>query len=156
MSRRDERDSIEKNPFDTDTAPVKPRKQKSESSENNKSDTDASIRERMTTLVNDFITRMLSTGDEGWHKVPLRVPQEIIAYSKEQVQALRDDVVATVRRELTNYFGSINLSSELLKLLTYLTFEVRMQIRLVPTEKGHVEIQSKSEVTALVPENNKN
>lgn len=116
---------------------------------------DAGLRERVASMMGDFIARMLSTGDEGWRKVPLRVPQEIVSYGKEQVQALRADVVATVRKELANYFGSINLSSELLKLLTYLTFEVRMQIRLVPTEKGHLEIQSKSEVTGFVPENKK-
>ncbi len=116
---------------------------------------DAGVRDRVASMLGDFIARMLAAGDEGWRKVPVRIPQEIVAYGKEQVQALRADVVSTVRKELASYFGSINLSSELLKLLTYLTFEVRMQIRLVPTEKGHLEIQSKSEVTGIASENKK-
>ncbi|PKP97837.1 MAG: hypothetical protein CVT74_12835, partial [Alphaproteobacteria bacterium HGW-Alphaproteobacteria-13] len=75
--------------------------------------------------------------------------------SKEQVSALRSELITVIRKEVSNYFSSLNLHSELLKLLTYLTFEVKMQIRLIPTERGNVEIQTKTEVTGVAPENNK-
>ncbi len=117
--------------------------------------TDPGVREKMASMVGDFISRLLTTGDEGWRKMPIRVPQEIVAYSKEQVSALRQEVAASVRKELGNYFSQLNLSSELLKILTYLTFEVKMQIRLVPTERGSVEIQSRTEVSGIGPETKK-
>ena len=118
-------------------------------------DADPGMRDRIAGLAGELMARLLNTGDEGWHKVPFRVPQEIVLYSKEQVAALRSELIQMMRKEVSNYFGSLNLSSELLKLLTYLTFEVKMQIRLVPTERGHVEIQTKSEVTSVAPENPK-
>jgi len=118
-------------------------------------DADPGMRDRIAGLAGELIARLLNTGDEGWHKVPIRVPQEIVSYSKEQVAALRAELIQMIRKEVSNYFSSLNLSSELLKLLTYLTFEVKMQIRLVPTERGNVEIQTKSEVTSVAPENAK-
>jgi hypothetical protein len=116
---------------------------------------DPGMRDRIAGLAGELIARLLNTGDEGWHKVPIRVPQEIVSYSKEQVSALRSELITVIRKEVSNYFSSLNLHSELLKLLTYLTFEVKMQIRLIPTERGNVEIQTRTEVTGVAPENNK-
>ncbi len=116
---------------------------------------DPGMRDRIAGLAGELVARLLNTGDEGWHKVPIRVPQEIVSYSKEQVASLRAELIQMMRKEVSNYFSSLNLSSELLKLLTYLTFEVKMQIRLVPTERGHVEVQTKTEVTSVAPENSK-
>ncbi len=116
---------------------------------------DPGMRDRIAGLAGELVARLLNTGDEGWHKVPIRVPQEIVSYSKEQVAALRAELIQMIRKEVSSYFSSLNLSSELLKLLTYLTFEVKMQIRLVPTERGTLELQSKTEVNPVAPENPK-
>jgi hypothetical protein len=116
---------------------------------------DPGMRDRIAGLAGELIARLLNTGDEGWHKVPIRVPQEIVSYSKEQVAALRAELIQVMRKEVANYFSSLNLSSELLKLLTYLTFEVKMQIRLVPTDRGSVELQTKTEVNPVAPESPK-
>lgn len=116
---------------------------------------DPGMRDRLAGLAGELVARLLNTGDEGWHKVPIRVPQEIVSYSKEQVAALRAELIQMMRKEVSNYFSSLNLSSELLKLLTYLTFEVKMQIRLVPTDRGSVELQTKTEVNPVAPESPK-
>ncbi len=116
---------------------------------------DPGMRDRIAGLAGELVARLLNTGDEGWHKVPIRVPQEIVSYSKEQVAALRAELIQMMRKEVANYFSSLNLSSELLKLLTYLTFEVKMQIRLVPTDRGSVELQTRTEVNPVAPESPK-
>jgi len=118
-------------------------------------DADPGMRDRIAGLAGELVARLLNTGDEGWHKVPIRVPQEIVSYSKEQVAALRAELIQMMRKEVSNYFSSLNLSSELLKLLTYLTFEVKMQIRLVPTDRGSVELQTRTEVNPVAPESPK-
>ena len=94
--------------------------------------------------------RVMDMGEGGlkW-STDMRIPKEVILYGKEQIGSLRRDVVKTVGAELKNFLGSINMTQELLKIFTLLTFEVKMQIRLVPSENGKLVLQPKTEVKVL-------
>ena len=95
----------------------------------------------------DMLGRIIHKGESGIKRATdLKIPKEVIAYGKEQMGSLRKEMVGIVGNEVKSFLSSINLGQELVKIFTYLTFEVKMQIRLVPSEKGGLEIQPKTKV----------
>ncbi|MBU1240939.1 hypothetical protein KKF84_09565 [Myxococcota bacterium] len=95
----------------------------------------------------DILGKIIHKGESGIKRATdLKIPKEVIAYGKEQMGSLRKEMVGIVGNEVKSFLGSINLGQELVKIFTYLTFEVKMQIRLVPSEKGGLVIQPKTEV----------
>ncbi|MBU1218223.1 hypothetical protein KKF34_14365 [Myxococcota bacterium] len=111
---------------------------------------DPSRKDGLTGLMGDILSRVVSVGEGSFKKATdMRIPKELISYGKEQIGSLRKDVVTIVGREMNSFLKSINLGQEMLNLLTYLTFEVKMQIRLLPSERGGLEIKPKTEVRVV-------
>lgn len=111
---------------------------------------EAARKDGLSGLMGDILSRVVSVGEGSFKKATdMRIPKELISYGKEQIGSLRKDVVTIVGREMNSFLKSINLGQEMLNLLTYLTFEVKMQIRLLPSERGGLEIKPKTEVRVV-------
>lgn len=86
------------------------------------------------------------TSEEGIRKLASEVslPKDVTKYLVSQAQTTREQLFRIVARELRSFLESINLGAELTKILTSLTFEIKMQVRLLPSGKPgtiHPEIQ---------------
>ncbi len=82
------------------------------------------------------LQKMLST-DEGVRAlVGAVVPKELIANTLEQVDGARNEAVAIVGRELRTFLEHLDVGEELAKILTSVSFEIRMEVRFIPNEDG--------------------
>lgn len=61
------------------------------------------------------------------------------------VQAVREEVVAAVGREFLRYLERMNLTDEVVKVLTALSLEVRTEIRFIPNDKKLVKPEVKAD-----------
>ena len=117
-----------------------------ENSETNKENSE-NEQEKSGGFVTDLLSKLLSVGEDGLNKAKdLSVPKEMLNYGKEQISVFRKEITSIAGKELNQFFKSINIGKEIAKILTYLTFEIKMQIRLVPSEKNGLKPETKIRV----------
>ncbi|MFH2006455.1 MAG: hypothetical protein ABI333_07715 [bacterium] len=83
------------------------------------------------------------TSEEGIRRLASEVslPKDVASYLITQAQTTKDELFRIVAGEIREFLESINLGAELTKILTSLTFEIKMQVRLLPNEKDSSSIR---------------
>ena len=78
------------------------------------------------------------TTEEGIRKIApdLQLPKDVANYLIQQAAASKDELFRVVGKELRGFLESVNLSGELQKLLTSLSFEIKTEIRFIPNDEG--------------------
>lgn len=64
----------------------------------------------------------------------LKLPREAISFAFSQLDETKSGLYKAVASELRQFLENSNLGDELARALTKLTFEVKMQVRFVPSE----------------------
>jgi hypothetical protein len=91
------------------------------------------------------VFRMQQT-EEGLRSIASAVvPRELINKTLDGVDTAKSEAVAVVGRELRTFLSNLNVGEELSKILTSVSFEVRMQVRFVPNEDGTLRASVKSD-----------
>ena len=86
--------------------------------------------------VSTGINTMLST-EEGVRAVVDAVAQkDIIGSAVNGVDATRKEAMSLVGREVGSFLDNLNLSEEIAKILTSVSFEIRTEVRFIPNEDG--------------------
>lgn len=80
----------------------------------------------------------------------LKLPKEIVAHIMSQIDETKQATLGVVSREVRLFLERTNLSEELLKLLTQISFEVKTQVRFVPNEKA-IKAESKTSIESPEP-----
>ena len=94
--------------------------------------------------VSTGINTMLST-EEGVRAVVGAVAQkDIIGSAVSGVDATRKEAAAIVGREIGNFLQTLNLSEEITKILTSVSFEIRTEVRFIPNEEGKLRAKVSS------------
>jgi hypothetical protein len=65
----------------------------------------------------------------------LKLPKEVIAYILETVDGTRKEIVRVAAREVREFLESAQVTEEISRMLTTLTFEVRTEIRFIPNDQ---------------------
>ena len=82
------------------------------------------------------LTRLI-TSEEGLRAVvAAAAPKELIASTMEQVDATKTEAMALVGRELRTFLDHLDVGEELAKILTAVSFEIRLEVRFIPNEDG--------------------
>jgi hypothetical protein len=92
------------------------------------------------------------TSEEGIRKLASEVslPKDVTRYLVSQAQTTRNELSRIVAREIRSFLESINLGAEVTKILTSLTFEIKMQVRLLPSGKpGTIRPEIKGDVKVV-------
>jgi hypothetical protein len=74
------------------------------------------------------------------------VPKEIAGYVFSQIDDTKSAMVRVVAREVREFLEAADLSKELQKALTSLSFEIRTEIRFVPNDAGGIKPEVKAKV----------
>ena len=91
----------------------------------------------------------LSTSGEALRGVVgdnVKLPKEIVAYIFSQVDETKNAMVRVVAHEIRDFLEETDLSTELQKVLTSLSFEIKTEIRFIPNDKGGVRPEVKADV----------
>jgi transcription antitermination factor NusA-like protein len=77
----------------------------------------------------------------------LKLPKEIANHILAQIDETKHAALAVIARETRLFLEKTNISEELAKLLTQVTFEIKTEVRFVPNDKGKVGLLPKVKIS---------
>jgi hypothetical protein len=116
-----------------------------------------SVRERLEAMVPELVKRTFAAGmgavfstEEGIRRFTreMKLPKEVAGYLVDTASSTKDEFLRILAREVREFLQTINLSEEIAKMLTMLSFEVKTEIRFIPNDEkyGGVEPDVKARV----------
>ncbi len=107
-------------------------------------------RRRFEHILPELIKRVVESGFEkladGYERISespdnvrdfvreLRLPKEVLAALMSQVDETKNGLYRVVAREVRDFLDHTNLGDELARVLTTLSFEVKMEVRFIPND----------------------
>jgi len=79
----------------------------------------------------------LFTSEEGIRRLAseFSLPKDVASFLISQGRSTKNELFRIMAREFREFLNNINLGQEITKALTSLTFEIKMQVRLLPNER---------------------
>ncbi len=102
-------------------------------------------RGRLEGFIPDIVKRTFYAGlgavfttEEGIRKIAsdLKLPKDVANYLIQSAAASKDELFRVVGKELRGFLETVNISGELQKLLTSLSFEIKTEIRFIPNDEA--------------------
>ena len=102
-------------------------------------------RGRLEGFIPDIVKRTFYAGlgavfttEEGIRKIAsdLKLPKDVANYLIQQAASTKDELFRVVGKELRGFLETVNISGELQKLLTSLSFEIKTEIRFIPNNEA--------------------
>jgi hypothetical protein len=100
---------------------------------------------RLEQLIPDIVRRTFYAGlgavfttEEGIRKMAseFQLPKDVANFLIQQAASSKDELFRIVAKELRGFLESVNVSGELQKLLTSLSFEIKTEIRFIPNDEA--------------------
>ena len=63
------------------------------------------------------------------------MPKEVAGYLASTASTTKDEILRIFAREIREFLQTVNLSEEIAKMLTTLSFEVKTEIRFIPNDQ---------------------
>lgn len=110
----------------------------------------AATRRRMERMVRETIRRAVEKGVETGLGTIARsekairgvvggeIPREVVSYVFSQIDETKNGLVRGVAREVRDFLEATDLATELERVLTSLSFEIKTEIRFIPNAAGGV------------------
>jgi hypothetical protein len=106
---------------------------------------DKSVRKRLEAFVPDLVKRTFYAGlgavfttEEGIRKLAneFSLPKDVANYLVSSAQSTKDELYRIVAKELRGFLEGLNISQEIAKILTTLSFEIKMEARFIPNDEA--------------------
>lgn len=120
-------------------------------------DVPESVRQRVEAWVPELVKRAVAAGvgavfttEEGIRRLTkdMPLPKDVAGYLVSTASTTKDELLRIVAREMREFLQTVNISEEIAKMLTTLSFEVKTEIRFIPNDQkyGGVEPDVKARV----------
>ncbi len=101
------------------------------------------IRQRLEHLVPELVKKTFAAGmgavfstDEGIRKIARDVSlPDVVGYVASSADGAKDKVFEIVARETRDFLANLNLTEEIAKILTTLSFEIKTEVRFIPNSE---------------------
>src|SRR5678816_4820107 len=100
------------------------------------------IRSRLESLVPELVKKTFAAGmgavfstEEGIRKIAREGLPEVAGYLASSADGAKDKVFEIIARETREFLANLNLTEEIAKLLTTLSFEIKTEIRFIPNSE---------------------
>ena len=109
-----------------------------------------SVRQKIETWVPDLVRRAFAAGmgavlgtEEGIRKLTkeMPMPKDVAGYLVNTASSTKDDLLRIIAREVREFLSTVNLSEEIAKMLTMLSFEVKTEIRFIPNAEKYAGVE---------------
>jgi hypothetical protein len=115
------------------------------------------MRQRLEAFIPDLVKRTFAAGmgavfstEEGIRRVTkdMSLPKDVAGYLASTAGNTKDEIIRIIAREVREFLQTVNVSDEIAKMLTMLSFEIKTEIRFIPNEEqyGSVKPDVKAEV----------
>jgi hypothetical protein len=103
------------------------------------------IRHRLERLVPELVRKTFTAGlgavfstEEGIRKIARESLPEAVGYIASSADGAKDKVFEVIARETREFLSNLNVSEEIAKILTTLSFEIKTEIRFIPNSDRFV------------------
>ena len=103
------------------------------------------IRHRLERLVPELVKKTFAAGlgavfstEEGIRKIARESLPEAVGYITSSADGAKDKVFEVIARETREFLSNLNVSEEIAKILTTLSFEIKTEIRFIPNSERFV------------------
>src|SRR5215475_9748617 len=103
------------------------------------------IRHRLERLVPELVRKTFAAGlgavfstEEGIRKIARESLPEAVGYITSSADGAKDKVFEVIARETREFLSNLNVSEEIAKILTTLSFEIKTEIRFIPNSDRFV------------------
>jgi len=140
---------------DDDGAPAKPERERPRTEpareaarEERRDDDDGhdglpeTLRRRLESLVPELVKKTFQAGmgavfstEEGIRRLARENLPEVAGYIASSADGAKDKVFEVIARETREFLGTLNLTEEIAKILTTLSFEIKTEIRFIPNSE---------------------
>jgi hypothetical protein len=103
------------------------------------------IRSRLERLVPELVKKTFAAGmgavfstEEGIRKIARESLPEMAGYIASSADGAKDKVFDVIARETREFLSNLNVSEEIAKILTTLSFEIKTEIRFIPNSDRFV------------------
>lgn len=100
------------------------------------------LRRRLESLVPELVKKTFQAGmgavfstEEGIRKLARENLPEVAGYIASSADGAKDKVFEVIARETREFLGTLNLTEEIAKILTTLSFEIKTEIRFIPNSE---------------------
>ena len=100
------------------------------------------LRERLEHLVPELVKKTFAAGmgavfqtEEGIRRIARENLPEVAGYIASSADGAKDKVFEVVARETREFLSNMNVSEEIAKILTTLSFEIKTEIRFIPNSE---------------------
>lgn len=104
------------------------------------------VKQRLEALIPEIIKKTFTAGmgavfttEEGIRRITkdMTLPKEVAGYLASTAGNTKDEIVRIVAGEVREFLQTVNLSEEITKMLTTLSFEIKTEIRFIPNEEKY-------------------
>src|SRR5262245_35845906 len=103
------------------------------------------IRHRLERLVPELVKKTFAAGlgavfstEEGIRKIARESLPEVAGYIASSADGAKDKVFDVIARETREFLATLNVSEEIAKILTTLSFEIKTEIRFIPNSERYI------------------
>ncbi|HVV84054.1 MAG TPA: hypothetical protein VHE35_13355 [Kofleriaceae bacterium] len=112
-----------------------------------------SLRERLEAIIPDLVRRTVAAGmgavastEDGLRRLTrdLQIPTvagNVAGYLADTADTTKDKVLEIIAREVRDFLAHVNLSDEIARLLTTLSFEIKTEIRFIPNSERYTGVE---------------
>jgi hypothetical protein len=100
------------------------------------------IRQRLESLVPELVKKTFAAGmgavfstEEGIRRLARESLPEVAGYIASSADGAKDKVFEVIARETREFLANLNVSEEIAKILTTLSFEIKTEIRFIPNSE---------------------
>ncbi|CAN5886890.1 hypothetical protein BH11MYX3_BH11MYX3_25930 [soil metagenome] len=100
------------------------------------------IRQRLEHLVPELVKKTFAAGmgavfstEEGIRRLARENLPDAVGYIASSADGAKDKVFEVIARETREFLGTLNLTEEIAKILTTLSFEIKTEIRFIPNSE---------------------
>src|SRR3954468_21634369 len=120
------------------------------------------IRQRLERLVPELVKKTFVAGmgavfstEEGIRKIARESLPEVAGYIASSADGAKDKVFEVIARETRDFLATLNVSEEIAKILTTLSFEIKTEIRFIPNSERVMGSEPDVKATVRVKKNDK-
>ena len=105
-----------------------------------------SVRNRVEAMIPEIVKKTFAAGlgalfttEEGIRRLAkdLSLPKDVAGYLAHTAGDAKDELLRIIAREVREFLETVNLSEEVSKMLTMLSFEIKTEIRYSPTDEQY-------------------
>jgi hypothetical protein len=108
------------------------------------------VRQRVESWVPELVKKAVAAGmgavfttEESIRKLTkeMPMPKEVAGYLVNTASSTKDELFRIVAREVREFLSSVNISEEIAKMLTTLSFEIKTEIRFIPNAEKYTGVE---------------